>query len=296
MLFLRQRKTAWVGLSLHTGHISLIRMQKTKHALTIEQFKQTPLPSHVIQDGKVNYPYHITQRLRLLVMASIAENCDVALAFPAVAAIQKSVQLPLYLKGADCVAEIAANMTDYFPGVSDALNFDYAPPVSPLKKEGLLIAAKTVDVDAMIAAVEAAPLHVRAVDLDIFALVRAMNFIYGISPQMTLLLDMTSAQLLILQNGSVLFFQQIAFDTPESFSFNLRRSLQLASASVYLAALGKIYIAGTPEWQQQITKWVRETLPLPIESVQLTAFANKNPEVSAAGLMAFGLALKGVST
>lgn len=270
MPFFRQRKSSWVGLGLHQEHISLIKIARVNSCYSIEHFQLTQLPSACIREGKIHQPAEVEHIIASMVAEANAKECPAIVSFPLTQVINKRIRLASFLEDEERYNEIASDMATHFPDVNEALNFDYATVGS---EEGdddlLLVAARVKQVDAFLAVVESAGLNVRVMDVDVYAYVRAINFIYGVSEQKICLLDAALSQLIILHQGAILFSHPVAFDSVESIVQTVRKIFQLFSPpdSMMNSTMDvkKVLLSGKFDSLRTLKQELTELLPVNVE-------------------------------
>ncbi len=294
MRFLYRKPTAFVGLSLHARHICLLKLTQQKQTFFIEDFKVSQLPRSLFKADGMDDSSHLRQMIRSMVVAAGAENCLTAITLPASRILSKSVNLASFLEPDECVTEIAMNLAEYLPEIKEDLYFDYAKT----EFAGWLIAAKVRDVDTFLAPIESAGLRVRVVDIDEYALCRAMNFLYGYSKKPIALLDLSAQHWLILHHGRVLFSHAFQGRDQETQLLDLQEALEQVAINHSLADIEKFYLAGNltalypvKEWLQALGHFTVEIVN-PFQLVQQAKQCSIRPELTSLGLTAFGLAMR----
>lgn len=300
MPFFPRRKTAWVGLGLHHEHLSLIKMQCVKQTFQIENFLLTPLPNNSISDGTIHAPAQLEAQIANLVTMSEARHCPAVLSFPFTQVINRRIRMAAFLSDEERFNEMAADLAAYFPGMQDELYFDYAPlSADSADEEMLLVAARAKQINAFAAAAESAGLQVRIMDVDVYAYVRAINFIYGKTAEKICFIDAALSQLIILQHGIIVFSHPVVFESLEDILQSIKKIFQIYSpldAQVKKIRLsGKFAIiekltAALTEWLKIDVEWVN-----PLSSSQLMT-TMKLPDLQNKineALVTLGLGLRG---
>jgi type IV pilus assembly protein PilM len=176
--FARRKRADFIGLELGPGVIRLLQLQSHARRWVIKNYATALLPAAAFAEGKIQQAELLENRVRELVVATDTVDCAAAVALPANAVISQQIALPAHLPTVEYEIAISMNLGRYFPGVNDNLYFDFLPqPASAaLRQEVFLVAARQWQVDSYAALVGAAGLRVAAVDVDRFAVLRAIPF------------------------------------------------------------------------------------------------------------------------
>jgi type IV pilus assembly protein PilM len=166
-----------IGLDIGTSSIRAVEVRRAKDEYTLSNFGQIPLPPGTMQGGVVQDPVAVTSALKQLWAARHfnTKNVAVGVTNPQLVVREMSVSklpakamrqsLPFQVKDALPLA-VEKALLDFYP-LED-------PGDSPTVR-GLLIAMPREAVTGLVSAVEKAGLHVKGVDLDAFALLRAAS-------------------------------------------------------------------------------------------------------------------------
>jgi type IV pilus assembly protein PilM len=119
----------------------------------------------------------VGEAIRRAVKRSGAKSHEVAIAISGDAAITKVIQMPRGLRDADLEAQVELQADQYIPFPMDEVSYDYevlgVSDKDPESVDVLLVASRTDNVDQRRAAVAAAGLSSRIVDVEAFALENA---------------------------------------------------------------------------------------------------------------------------
>jgi type IV pilus assembly protein PilM len=174
-----KKRSDFIGLDISGGAIRLLQLSARHPRWLIKNYATARLPAAAIVNGKIQQPKLIQTELTSLVNTTQTHDCPVALALPAHAVISQQITLPPRLSMLEYEMTITAQLERYFPGVTDALCFDFLPVSThaATHQEIFLVAARQWQVESYAALVNAAGLRVTVVDVDQFALLRAVPLV-----------------------------------------------------------------------------------------------------------------------
>ena len=176
--FARRKRADFIGLELGPDAVRLLQLECHAQRWLIKNYATARLPAAAFADGKIQQADLLENIVRELVVATHTVGYAAAVALPAHAVISQHIALPAHLPTVEYEIAISMNLGRYFPGVNDDLYFDFLPQPAgaALRQEVLLVAARQWQVDSYAALVSAAGLRVAAVDVDRFAVLRAIPF------------------------------------------------------------------------------------------------------------------------
>jgi type IV pilus assembly protein PilM len=166
-----------IGLDIGSSSIRAVEVRRTKDEYSLSNFGQIPLAPGTMHGGVVQDPVAVTSALKQLWATSrfATKNVVLGVTNPQLVVREMAVSnlpakamrqsLPFQVKDALPLA-VEKALLDFYPLEE--------PGDSPTVR-GLLIAMPRDAVMAMVTAVERAGLHVKGVDLDAFALLRAAS-------------------------------------------------------------------------------------------------------------------------
>lgn len=142
------------------------------------RFGQAPLPVGAVRDGEVAHPETVSAALRQLWADARFESRDVVIGVGNQRVLVRDLELP-WMPLPQLRASLPFQVNDLLPMSTDEALLDYYPtgdfegPQGRMVR-GMLVAAQRDTVTANVLAVEGAGLSPRMVDLNAFALVRAL--------------------------------------------------------------------------------------------------------------------------
>lgn len=246
--FIPVKLPSLIGLDIAADALRLVQLRRTTRGFKVENAGIVGLPEGAILEGKIREPDTVVSHLAEWVNATKTRGVSAAIAMPSYCVISKKIELAAGLQDFEREAEIAAQLSVYFPGTSAELSFDYAllDNDRPEVDEFLLIAARTEQVNSYIDVVERAGLKVQIVDIDTHALARGVCYslcdflesvaIAEISPRGVLFV--------VFYKTEILFSQQISGANTLEIVAVFKRALQLCLSARPFLEIEKLFLSG----------------------------------------------------
>jgi type IV pilus assembly protein PilM len=175
-MFASRSKTL-AGLDITTSSIRLIELVPHGRGYRVECYAAEPSPPNSITEKSIVDPDAVGEAVRRAIKRSSTNATEVAIAISGDAAITKMIQMPRNLNENELEAQVEIQADQYIPFPMEEVSFDYQvigeSPNDPDMLDVLLVATRTENVDQRRAAVEAAGLKARVVDVEPFALENA---------------------------------------------------------------------------------------------------------------------------
>ena len=180
MLF-SPRSKPLIGIDITTSSIKLVEFSQSGRGYRAESYSAEPTPPNSINEKTIVDAPAVGEAIRRAVKRA-GTNCkDVAIAISGDAAITKVIQMPRRLSPREMEGqvEIQADQIIPFPIEEVSYDFELLGPSKgdPELLDVLLVATRTENVDQRRAAVQAAGLHPRVVDVEPFALENACQLL-----------------------------------------------------------------------------------------------------------------------
>jgi len=170
-----------IGLDITTSSIKLIEFSQSGKSFRAECYAAEPTPPNSINEKSIVDTDAVGEAIRRAVKRSGAKTQDVAIAISGDAAITKVIQMPQHLGENELEGQVEIQADQYIPFPMEEVSFDYqvlGPSASdPTMNDVLLVATRTENVEQRRAAVEAAGLKPRVVDVEAFALENACQLL-----------------------------------------------------------------------------------------------------------------------
>jgi type IV pilus assembly protein PilM len=173
------RSKPLAGLDITTSSIKLIELVPSGKGYRVECYAAEPSPPNSITEKSIVDAEAVGEAVRRAVKRSSTRATEVAIAISGDAAITKVIQMPRNLNENDMETRVEVQADQYIPFPMEEVSFDFEiigeSATDPDMVDVLLVATRTENVDQRRAAVEAAGLTARVVDVEPFALENACN-------------------------------------------------------------------------------------------------------------------------
>lgn len=296
-LFSRFRFVSAIGLEIVSGEIRVVQLRKKLSKISVEKEGIGYFPAEAIQDGKIKEPEKIIRSLRQLVEKWDLKKIPTIITLPHHCVMSKQLTFPIYLKEDECEAEIAEQLNQYLPGMDEALGFDFVvvDKSGDEQQKILLFAVRQSQLDAYVAVANESGFHVSAVDVDTYALTRAIQWELGLTQDplrfLGLLCFHPIPQFILLKNHEIIFTQTVlidfeASDVVATLMRQIKSLIQMRSLS--MADLDVLILVGNSPLDEIRFKkeseinvmWVKKFQKINLDVMQLS--------------VSVGLALKGI--
>ena len=174
---LGSRNRPLVGLDITTSSIKLIELTKSGDGYRVEAYAAEPTPHSAINEKAIVDAEAVGEAIKRAIKRSGARAKEAAVAISGDAAITKLIQMPRALNARDLEAQVELQADQYIPFPMEEVSYDFEvmgpSEKDPEMQDVLLVATRTENVDQRQAAVTAAGLTARIVDVEAFALENA---------------------------------------------------------------------------------------------------------------------------
>lgn len=186
-MFGSNRHRPLLGLDVTTSSVKLIELVESGKGFRVESFAAEPTPANAINDKAIVDAEAVGEAIRRAVKRSGSKTREAAVAISGDAAITKVIQMPKQLSDADLEGQVELQADQYIPFPMEEVSFDFETigesERDPDMVDVLLVATRTENVDQRQAAVEAAGLTARVVDVEAFAVENACTLLTHQMPE-----------------------------------------------------------------------------------------------------------------
>jgi type IV pilus assembly protein PilM len=177
-VFLIPRKHRPVlGLDITSSSIKLIELSLSGGQYTVDAYAAEPTPQNSMNEKAIVDVDAVGEAISRAVRRAGVRSKEVAVAISGDAAITKVIQMPRNLNDQDLEAQVEMQADQYIPFPMDEVAYDYEVLGTSEKDaesiDVLLVASRSENVEQRRAAVNAAGLATRIVDVEAFALENA---------------------------------------------------------------------------------------------------------------------------
>jgi type IV pilus assembly protein PilM len=174
---LSTRPRALVGLDITTSSIKLIELSQSGGQFRVEAYAAEPTPHNAMNEKAIVDANAVGEAIRRAVKRAGLRSKDCAIAINGDAAITKVIPMPRALVEAELESQVELQADQYIPFPMEEVSYDFQvlgpSEKDPEAQDVLLVATRTENVDQRVAAVTAAGLVPKVVDVEAFALENA---------------------------------------------------------------------------------------------------------------------------
>src|SRR5271154_3035299 len=174
---LGQKHRPLIGLDITTSSIKLIELAMTGDQYRVEAYAAEATPHSAINEKAIVDAEAVGEAIKRAIKRSGARSKEVAVAISGDAAITKVIQMPRSLSVRELEAQVELQADQYIPFPMDEVSYDFEvmgpSEKDPEMQDVLLVATRTENVEQRQAAVSAAGLTAKIVDVEAFALENA---------------------------------------------------------------------------------------------------------------------------
>lgn len=210
-----------IGIDISSTAVKLLQLSKSGARYKVEHYAVEPLPSDAVVEKNIAEPEAVGEAIRRAVQRSGSKAKHAAVAVAGSAVITKIIPMPSDLSEDELEDQIALEANQYIPYPMEevSLDFEVLGPIegSPESQHVMLAASRTENVDVRVAAIEAAGLTPKVVDVEIFATENAYQILadhHDIGDEAVVaLVDVgaTMTTLLVLKAGQFIYHREQVF-------------------------------------------------------------------------------------
>ncbi len=211
-----------LGLDITTSSVKLIELSQSGGQFRVESYAAEPTPHNAINEKAIVDAEAVGEAIRRAVKRSGASAKEAAIAISGDAAITKVIQMPRTLNDSELEGQVELQADQYIPFPMEEVSYDFQV-IGPSEKDPemldvLLVATRTENVEQRQAAVQAAGLMTRIVDVEAFALENACKLMThqmpdgGIDRTIAVVdFGASSTTFSVLRNPKVIYTRDFAF-------------------------------------------------------------------------------------
>lgn len=178
---LGSRRRPLVGIDITSSSIKLIELSESGGQYRVESYAAEPTPHGAVNEKAIVDANAIGEAIRRAVKRSGVRTRECAVAISGDAAITKAIPMPRNLSEAELEQQVEMQADQYIPFPMEEVSYDFqvlGPSAKdPESQDVLLVATRTDNVNQRVAAVTAAGLVPRIVDVEAFALENACRLL-----------------------------------------------------------------------------------------------------------------------
>ena len=174
---LGSRRRPLIGLDITTSSVKLIELVESGGQYRVEAYAAEPTPHNAVNEKAIVDANAVSEAIRRAVKRSGVRNKECAVAISGDAAITKAIPMPRSLSEAELEQQVELQADQYIPFPMEEVSYDFQvlgpSEKDPEMQDVLLVATRTDNVEQRAAAVIAAGLVPKLVDVESFALENA---------------------------------------------------------------------------------------------------------------------------
>ena len=222
MFLLQGKYRPLIGLDITTSSVKLIELAKAGDGYRVEAYAAEATPQNAVTEQAIVDAEAVAEAVRRCIKRSGTRVREVAIAISGDAAITKVIQMPRNLRPAELEAQVEMQADQYIPFPMEEVSYDFEV-LGPSDKEPdsndvLLVATRSENVEQRRAAITAAGLTAKIVDVEAFALENACRLMTHQMPdggvdRFVAVVDFgaTSTTFSVLRNLKVVYTRDFAF-------------------------------------------------------------------------------------
>ncbi len=211
-----------IGLDITTSSVKLIELSRDGDEYRVESYAAEATPHAGVSEKAILDPMVVGEAIERAIRRSGVRSKYAAVAISSDAAITKVIQMPKDLQGRDLEAQVALQADQYIPFPMEEVSYDYEvmgpSDKDPGSQDVLLVATRTENIELRQAAVAAAGLTAKIVDVEAFTLERACQLMThqmldgGLGRTIAVLdFGASSTTFSVLRNLRVIYTRDFAF-------------------------------------------------------------------------------------
>ena len=176
-----------IGLDITTSSVKLVELGQSGGHYRVESYAAEPTPANAVNEKNIVDADAVGEAIRRAVKRAGSKTKDVAVAISGEAAITKLIQLPSSLSLSEMEGQVELQADQYIPFPMEEVSYDFEI-IGPSEKDPdmvdvLLVATRTDNVEQRQAAVNAAGLLAKVMDVESFALENACQLLTHQMPE-----------------------------------------------------------------------------------------------------------------
>jgi type IV pilus assembly protein PilM len=168
-----------LGIDISSTAVKVLELKRQDSRYRVESYAVEPLPPNAVVEKAIADTDAVSEAIRAAVKRSRTKTKYAAVAVPGSMAISKTIVMPAGLPELEMQAQIELQADQYVPYPLEEVNLDFQVLGPSAHSEGdvdvLLVASRSENVDARVAALGAAGLTAKVVDVESYAMETAFS-------------------------------------------------------------------------------------------------------------------------
>lgn len=240
-----------IGLDIYPGGISFVHLKNDRKGVRVEQVQSQEVPQLIFSEGRIQAFDVLQQSLQEIVALYQLRHAVAAIHLPIQLAHIQHMQVLKGLSDIEVEMEIQFHSQQALPDTSETMSVDFTRLQNLSRKEYetiFYVMTKKAYVQEYIQCVQSSGLNVKVVDLDAFALRRAICFVLGsdLDNEHHIILYVTDHSTMFYSffTDKLIFSRQWKTNNPDLLLEHFTDSLQLLMAGASELAIKNIILCG----------------------------------------------------
>lgn len=230
------KKQPMIGIEISSSSVKIVSLSKKENEYILNGYSIKPIPTGSIVDGNISDIDSLGS-----VILDALDECDttlkhIACSIPNSKTITKNINLPASIPKTELEGQVQTEMTKHIPYALEEINLDFQfnKQLSEDINEFTVIATKSENIDSLVAVLELAELIPKIVDVEIYAVENAINFISKVNKEFSIdsvlgIVDIgiSATKLSVLENGKLTYTREQTFGGKQLLN-ELQRGLGLS--------------------------------------------------------------------
>ena len=232
----KTKKQPMIGVDISSSSVKIVSLSKKENEYILNGYSIKPIPTGAIVDGNISDIDSLGS-----VILDALDECDstiknVACSIPNSKSITKNINLPSSIPETELEGQVQTEMIKHIPYALEEINLDFQfnKQLNEDVNEFTVIATKSENIDSLVAVLELAELIPKIVDVEIYAVENAVNFISEVNKEFSVdnvlgIVDIgiSATKLSVLENGKLTYTREQTFGGKQLLN-ELQRSLGLS--------------------------------------------------------------------
>lgn len=219
MLSLGRKQIPVLGIDISSASVKVLELSRNGGRYRVESYAAEPMPPNSVVEKNIGDVTLVGEAVARAVKKSQTRLKTAACAVAGSAVITKVIAMDASMSEDDMESQIRLEADQYIPYPLEEVNMDFEVQGPSEKDPGrvdvMLAASRSDDVELRVAALAAAGLTTKVVDVEVFALENAVSLLKhnGSASRIVALIDVGSSvtTLSVLQNFKTIYTRETAF-------------------------------------------------------------------------------------
>lgn len=221
-LFWKPKNKPLIGLDISASAVKLLEIHPAGSRFKVASYGVAPLDNGAVSDRRIKDPRSVARSIRKVIDRTHPSTLRTAVAVPTAAVITRTLSLPRYLNDDEIEAQIMIEADQHIPYPLNevAIDFERLPPLNPDDEQQpvLVVACRKEITSSIDQVLEAAGLESTVIDVENYAIERAIQLLIGQLPptqERSLIavadIGATLTTLNILKDGEIIYSRDQVF-------------------------------------------------------------------------------------